>query len=63
LYIKLKKRLAEGGFNARKFVSNSKALMERMKENEKHLITADEKKRNSRTTRPVKKKTNRLQKL
>jgi hypothetical protein len=33
LYIKLKKRLAEGRFNARKFVSNSKALMERIKEN------------------------------
>jgi hypothetical protein len=45
MYIKLKKRLVEGGFNDRKFVSNWKALMERIKENEKHLNTADEKRK------------------
>ena len=37
LYIKAKSRLAEGGFNARKFVSNSKKLMSQIKENERLL--------------------------
>ena len=37
LYIKAKLRLAEGGFNARKFVSNSKKLMSQIKENERLL--------------------------
>ena len=37
LYIKAKSRLAEGRFNARKFVSNSKKLMNQIKENERLL--------------------------
>ena len=37
LYIKAKSRLAEGGFNARKFLSNSKKLMSQIKENERLL--------------------------
>ena len=37
LYIKAKSRLAEGGFNARMFVSNSKQLMSQIKENERLL--------------------------
>jgi hypothetical protein len=45
LYIKMKKRLAEGGFNTRKIVSNSKALMERIREHEFHLNGVKERKR------------------
>lgn len=37
LYIKAKSRLAEGGFNARKFVSNSTKLMSQIEENERLL--------------------------
>ncbi|XP_067049919.1 uncharacterized protein [Acropora muricata] len=37
LYIKAKSRLAEGGFNAKKFVSNSKKIMSQIKENERLL--------------------------
>ena len=37
LYVKAKSRLAEGGFNERKFVSNSKKLMSQIKENERLL--------------------------
>ena len=37
LYVKLKMRLARGGFNARKFVSNSKSLVKRIEMNEKLL--------------------------
>ena len=37
LYVKSKSRLAEGGFNARKFDSNSKKLMSQIKENERLL--------------------------
>jgi len=37
LYIEAKSRLAEGGFNARKFVSNSKKLMSQIEENERLL--------------------------
>ena len=37
LYIKANLRLAEGGFNARKFVSNSKQLMSQIKESERLL--------------------------
>ena len=39
LYIKTKMRLAEGGFNARKFTSNAKTLIERIQENEELLST------------------------
>ena len=35
--IKAKSRLAEGGFNAGKFVSNSKKVMSQIKENERLL--------------------------
>ena len=41
LYIKAKSRLAEGGFNARKFVSNSKKLMSQIEENERLLENND----------------------
>ena len=37
LYIKAKSRLADGGFNARKFVSNSTKLMSQIEENERLL--------------------------
>ena len=37
LYIKAKMRLAEGGFNLRKFASNSETLMTKIHENEKSL--------------------------
>lgn len=52
LYMKLKLRLAKGGFNARKFVSNSKELQERIERNEKlskaqTLVEGDAKKDNS----------------
>ena len=42
LYIKGKSRLAGFGFNARKFVSNSKNLMHRLKENERLLELASQ---------------------
>lgn len=38
-YLKSKSRLAEGGFNLRKFVSNSSELMEKIEENEKKIVT------------------------
>ena len=37
LYLKTKKRLLEGGFNIRKFVSNDFQLQARIQEEEKHL--------------------------
>ena len=37
LYIKAKSRLAEGGFNARKFVSNFRKLKSQIEENERLL--------------------------
>jgi len=40
LYIKGKSRLAEFGFNARKFVSNFKNLMHRLEKNERLLELA-----------------------
>ena len=41
-YIKGKSRLAEGGFNARKFASNSKKLMHRLQEKERLLELASQ---------------------
>jgi len=37
LYLKCKRRLAEGGFNLRKFLSNSSELTERIQQNEAHV--------------------------
>ena len=37
LYLKCKLRLAEGGFNLRKFMSNSGQLIERIQQNEAHI--------------------------
>lgn len=37
LHIKAKSRLAEGGFNARKFVSNPNKLMSQIEENKRLL--------------------------
>ena len=38
LYIKSKQRLSEGGFNLRKFLSNSPILMQRIQQNEETPI-------------------------
>ena len=40
LYLKCKLRLAEGGFNLRKFTSNSSQLTERIQQNEARISSA-----------------------